>query len=93
MYTWIIYDISLDKARNKTAKLCKQLGLRRVQKSVFLGKVKKRKLKHFRKEVAALVDQATDRVFIFQATEKNIRKMLRVGGLPAVPAPGKLYFY
>ena len=45
MYTWIIYDISNDKARNKTAKLCKHLGLRRVQKSVFLGKVKKHKLK------------------------------------------------
>ena len=93
MYTWIIYDISNDKARNKTAKLCKHLGLRRVQKSVFLGKVKKHKLKLFRQEAAALVDKATGRVFIFQTTEKNIRKMLRVGSMPAVPAPGQLYFY
>ena len=74
MYTWIIYDISLDKARLKTAKLCQQLGLRRVQKSVFLGKVKKRKLEHFRQEVVALVDEARDRVFIFQSTEKAVKK-------------------
>lgn len=93
MYTWIIYDISLDKARLKTAKMCQQLGLRRVQKSVFLGKVKKRKLEHFRQEVAALVDEAHDRVFIFQSTEKNFKKMLLIGDLPTVPAPGRLYFY
>ena len=93
MYTWIIYDISLDKARLKTAKLCQQLGLRRVQKSVFLEKKKKRKLEHFRQEVAALVDEARDRVFIFQSTEKNFKKMLRVGSLPVVPAPGQTFFF
>jgi CRISPR-associated protein Cas2 len=36
---WLIYDIAENKPRNKIAKACKQAGLIRVQKSVFLGKL------------------------------------------------------
>jgi crotonobetainyl-CoA:carnitine CoA-transferase CaiB-like acyl-CoA transferase len=35
--TWAIYDISEDKKRSRVAKACKNIGLYRVQKSVFLG--------------------------------------------------------
>ena len=37
---WVIYDISDDKTRSRVAKECKRYGLERVQKSVFLGKLK-----------------------------------------------------
>jgi hypothetical protein len=37
MLTWVIYDISNDKARPKIADRCLDYGLYRVQKSVFLG--------------------------------------------------------
>ena len=37
MLTWLVYDIVETKKRNKIVKACKQYGLYRVQKSVFLG--------------------------------------------------------
>jgi len=41
MLTWVIYDISNDKIRKKISDLCLNKGLKRVQKSVFLGKINK----------------------------------------------------
>ncbi len=39
MLYWVIYDISADDLRLKIANLCKNYGLRRVQKSAFLGEL------------------------------------------------------
>ena len=37
MLVWVIYDISENRIRSRVAKLCKNYGLFRVQKSAFLG--------------------------------------------------------
>jgi len=37
MMTWVLYDISEDATRNRIASLCRDYGLMRLQKSVFLG--------------------------------------------------------
>ena len=37
MLTWVIYDITSNKIRNNVIRKCKNVGLYRVQKSVFLG--------------------------------------------------------
>ncbi|MGV8134342.1 MAG: CRISPR-associated endonuclease Cas2 [Mangrovibacterium sp.] len=37
MICWVLYDIKKNRPRGKVAKICKQSGLYRVQKSVFLG--------------------------------------------------------
>jgi len=37
MLTWVIYDIASNKTRNNIIKKCKNAGLYRVQKSVFLA--------------------------------------------------------
>ncbi len=34
---WVIYDISENRYRSRVAKICKNYGLFRVQKSAFLG--------------------------------------------------------
>ena len=39
MLTWVLYDIVNDRTRDKAARACLQIGLYRVQKSVFLGEV------------------------------------------------------
>ena len=44
MLTWFIYDISDDKVRNNIVKIAREYGLYRVQKSVFLGNVNKKKM-------------------------------------------------
>ena len=37
MLVWVIYDISENRFRSRVAKICKNYGLFRVQKSAFLG--------------------------------------------------------
>ena len=41
MIYWVMYDISVTKTRNKAVKACKNKGLYRVQKSIFLGELNK----------------------------------------------------
>lgn len=79
MYTWIIYDIRKNKIRSKISKLCKQLGLRRVQKSVFLGKTKKSLLKNFKKEAYQLINLRTDVLFIVPMSMEEYRRMIQLG--------------
>lgn len=37
MLTWVVYDISSNRARTRVARRCLDAGLYRVQRSVFLG--------------------------------------------------------
>ena len=39
MHVWVFYDISNNKLRLRISNLCKQVGLVRVQKSIFCGKL------------------------------------------------------
>ena len=39
MYYFVMYDIPSTKRLRRAVRLCEQMGLRRVQKSVFLGKL------------------------------------------------------
>lgn len=93
MYTWIMYDISNDKARRKVAKLCLQLGLQRVQRSVFLGKVKKKYLREFRQEVKKLVDPKTDRLYVLRTSDQSLQRMRQIGTMPSVAVPGQVLFF
>ena len=61
---WIIYDIVLDKPRTKVAKRCKEAGLYRVQKSVFLGTIARNRLDELQLEIESLTDPDDDSVYI-----------------------------
>ncbi|MDQ0157383.1 CRISPR-associated endonuclease Cas2 [Robertmurraya andreesenii] len=57
MKVLLIYDITEDKLRTKTANMCKDYGLFRVQYSAFFGEISKnlhgelvRRLKHLLKD-------------------------------------------
>ena len=39
LLVWVVYDISSNKVRRNAIKACKNVGLYRVQKSVFLGEI------------------------------------------------------
>jgi CRISPR-associated protein Cas2 len=79
MLIWVIYDISDDKRRNRIAKSCKEYGLYRIQKSVFLGDLPV----HCADEIAAfsrdLIDEKTDAVFILPCCEPDFSKHIVVG--------------
>ena len=75
--TWVVaYDVRLDKRRAKIAKLLVAKGIR-VQKSVFLLEAPPRNVRRLVRELAALIDEATDCVCAWplsegwQATQMN----------------------
>ncbi|NLL06134.1 MAG: CRISPR-associated endonuclease Cas2, partial [Clostridiaceae bacterium] len=65
MLTWVIYDIISNKTRNNIIKKCKNVGLYRVQKSVFLGDLEDNKFDELKLELDSMINKDKDSVYIF----------------------------
>ncbi|MFN3269961.1 MAG: CRISPR-associated endonuclease Cas2 [Candidatus Kapaibacteriota bacterium] len=76
---WIIYDITEDKTRNKIAKICKEKGLYRVQKSAFLGTINRNQLDELSIMCEDVIDLETDSVYIFPMCSEDFRKVILLG--------------
>lgn len=79
MLTWVIYDISENKIRNKIIKLCKNYGLYRVQKSVFLGDINKNDIDSLALESEEIIDENTDSTYIFPVCGDCFKKIKLLG--------------
>ncbi|MGV8146956.1 MAG: CRISPR-associated endonuclease Cas2 [Alkaliphilus sp.] len=73
MLVWVIYDIVSNKTRRHVIKVCKNTGLYRVQKSVFLGDVEDNRLDELKMKIEDLVDLDKDSVYVFPMSKKNFR--------------------
>lgn len=96
MHTWIIYDISKNKARLKVAKLCRRMGMHRVQKSVFLGRLDKGRLRQFRREVNRTINLRTDKLFIVPLSKTAFKGLLRYGKdaqAPLLPSKNEINIF
>ena len=76
---WILYDISENKPRSQVAKLCKEAGLYRVQKTVFLGTIDRNRLDELHMQIEELMDEDTDSVYIFPMCGPDFKKVLLMG--------------
>nr|MDQ2695630.1 CRISPR-associated endonuclease Cas2 [Pseudomonadota bacterium] len=76
---WIIYDITINSIRSKVAKRCKEAGLYRVQKSVFLGSIERNRLDELRMQIEELMDKNTDSVYIFPLCQPDFKKVITLG--------------
>ena len=76
---WIIYDISENRPRSRVARLCKEAGLYRVQKSVFLGSIGRNRLDELNMRIEDLIDTATDSVYVFPMCEPDFKKVHLLG--------------
>ena len=79
MMLWVLYDIAADRARTRTAKLCKKAGLYRVQYSVFLGKVTADERDALRLDIEDEIDPAGDKVYLFTLTKKDVGQAILLG--------------
>ena len=79
MICWVLYDIKLNKPRSKVAKICKQSGLYRVQKSVFLGSLEDNEKDTLELSVSDLIDEETDSVYIFPMSKNELRQTALLG--------------
>jgi len=76
---WIIYDVCVDKKRTRIAKACKEKGLYRVQKSVFLGTLNKNQLDELKIMCEDIINPDEDSVYIFPMCEEDFKKVKLLG--------------
>ena len=76
---WILYDISNNKNRTKVAKECKKAGLIRVQKSIFLGKIKWNRFDELTEMFDELIDDETDKVYLFPFCQDDFKQIKVLG--------------
>lgn len=79
MKVLILYDISNNKIRNKIVKLLIDMGLTRVQLSVFLGETSCEKLDEFMKETSSFVNLKTDSIHIAPLCKKDFNNIIFLG--------------
>lgn len=77
--TWVIYDISKNKARNKIIKATEEAGLYRVQKSVFLGSINRNNLDEMIIRIKEWLDEETDSLYVFPMCEADFKKIILLG--------------
>ena len=78
MLVWVIYDISDNRIRSFVAKLCKNYGLFRVQKSAFLGDLNRNESDSLALECEAAIDES-DSVYVFPMCEDCFDKIKLIG--------------
>ncbi|MGV8122030.1 MAG: CRISPR-associated endonuclease Cas2 [Candidatus Xenobiia bacterium LiM19] len=79
MLVWVIYDIVKTKTRTLIAKECKQMGLYRVQKSVFLGSLNRNQIDELAMICSDEMDEKVDSVYIFPMCDEDFRKVKLLG--------------
>ena len=79
MLAWVIYDISSDKTRRKVIKVCKNTGLYRVQKSVFLGEIEENDFDELKLIIEDLIDLDNDSVYVFPMSKKGLNQAGLIG--------------
>jgi len=79
MLVWVIYDISKNKHRSRVAIICKQMGLYRVQKSVFLGTLEPGDIDSLALQCEDHIDTDTDSLYIFPMCEQDFKKVKLLG--------------
>ena len=78
-YVWLFYDISKDATRTRIAKMCKKAGLKRVQKSVFFGKLTDMNIQLLLQNARPRINPQTDR-FIVLPDDKTVFQRLKALG-------------
>ena len=79
MLVWVIYDITEDRARQKVSDRCKNYGLYRVQKSVFLGDLNSNDRDSLGIECEELIDTDRDSLYIFPMDDQSFKKVQLIG--------------
>ena len=79
MLTWLIYDISSDGARKKVSDTCKDIGLYRVQKSVFLGNLNSNRIDEIVEKSRELINPKTDSLYVIPICQEDFAKVQILG--------------
>jgi CRISPR-associated protein Cas2 len=79
LLVWVIYDITDNRTRQKVSDRCKNYGLYRVQKSVFLGDLNTNDRESLGLECEELIDTEKDSVYVFPMDDQSFKKVQLIG--------------
>jgi CRISPR-associated protein Cas2 len=79
MVVWVLYDIENDKNRTKIAKICKQVGLYRVQFSCFLGTLTANEKDSLTLQLETLINPEVDKIYIFPMNQSELKQTILLG--------------
>ncbi|HWQ66893.1 MAG TPA: CRISPR-associated endonuclease Cas2 [Methanospirillum sp.] len=82
MVTWVMYDITDNKIRNKVAQSCLDYGLIRFQKSIFCGEPDKKTLEVLRTRISEQVgtkEEGSAEVFVFTICDTCMKNRTFIG--------------
>jgi len=83
----IVYDITDDNLRTLTSETLKDYGLKRIQKSAFMGSLQKHALNSLLTDLRRLIITA-DSVIVFPLCDSDFRNMISIGQ-PFIEEEGK----
>lgn len=81
MYYCVAYDISNNRLRRRVSKWCRQAGLERLQRSVFIGRVGPARLAELEAAVRPLLPTA-DRFAVMPLDRETYARLLNASPLP-----------
>ena len=79
MLTWLVYDISSDSARKKVSDACKNYGLYRIQKSVFLGTLNANQTDEIIEKSRELIEPKSDSLYVIPLCQEDFSKVQILG--------------
>ena len=79
MFVWVMYDITSQKRLQKTARLCERTGLKRIQKSVFLGKLTREQIVSFRENALRWLLPKEDKLVIVPISRDDLADRVELG--------------
>ena len=82
MYYWVAYDIGNDRSRRLAAKWCKQVGLLRLQRSVFTGRSDAGRIRELETNIKPMLS-GKDRLCILPMDKAAWQNLLLLGDHPS----------
>lgn len=72
MRAWIVYDIAQNRRRQHVVRICRDFGLIRAQKSVFVGVIEDDRLGYFQNLLQQEIEADEDSLFILPTNKRLI---------------------
>lgn len=74
-----MYDIRKNKTRNNLAKFCLEMGMERVQLSVFVGDLERSSMDSIKIFADSTIDKEKDSVYIFPMSKDEFKDTVLLG--------------
>ncbi len=89
VWVYVVYDISDDGRRLRAARMLERMGLRRIQRSAFVGNLPYSRIRDLSRALEAIIDPGEDVVHLIPVGLQEWKRVIVLGTpLWAAGAPG-----